>query len=68
MCVCVCVCGGGWGGGVHPACHPLNPPLHFYDLKNDKSIVIKDTDKGSVLVVWDREESIKKVGDKNVYD
>ena len=30
----------------------------FY-LKSDKSIVIKSADKGSAVVVWDREDYIK---------
>ena len=32
----------------------------LYDLKNDKSIVIKSADKGSLVVMWDREEYIKE--------
>ena len=28
----------------------------LYDLKNDKSIVIKSADKGSSVLVWDRED------------
>ena len=44
----------------------------LYDLKNDKSIVIKSADKGSAVVVWDREDYIKEVekqlGDKEVYE
>ena len=32
----------------------------LYDLKNDKSIVIKSADKGSAVVVWDRENYIKE--------
>ena len=31
----------------------------LYNLKNDKSIIIKGADKGSALVVWDREDYIK---------
>ena len=31
-----------------------------YDLKNDKNIVIKGADKGSAVVVWDREDYIKE--------
>ena len=31
----------------------------LYNLKNDKSIVIKSADKGSVVVVWDREDYIR---------
>ena len=42
------------------------------DLKNDKSIVIKSADKGSVVVVWDREdykkEAQKQLGDEQVYE
>ena len=32
----------------------------LYDLKNDKSIVIKIADKGSAVVVWDGEDYIKQ--------
>ena len=32
----------------------------LYDLKIDKSIVIKSADKGSLVVMWDREEYIKE--------
>ena len=43
----------------------------LYDLKNDKNIVIKGTDKRSPVVVWDRNEYIKQVekqlGDGDVY-
>ena len=44
----------------------------LYDLKNDKSIVIKSADKDSVVVVWDREDHIKEaekqLGDEEVYE
>ena len=44
----------------------------LYDLKNDKSIVIKSADKGSAVVVWDREnyikEAKKQLGDSDVYE
>ena len=44
----------------------------LYDLKNDKNIIIKGADKGSAVVVWDREDYIKGVekqlGDKDVYE
>ena len=30
------------------------------DLQNDKSIVIKQADKGSAVVVWDRADYIKE--------
>ena len=43
----------------------------LYDLKNDKSIVIKSADKGSAVVVWDREDYIKEaekqLDDEEVY-
>ena len=32
----------------------------LYDLKNDKNIVIKSADKGSAVMVWDREDYIKE--------
>ena len=32
----------------------------LYELKNDKKIVIKGADKGSAVVVWDRENYIKE--------
>ena len=42
----------------------------LYHLKNDKNIVIKGADKGSAVVVWDREDYIKEVnkqlGDSDV--
>ena len=44
----------------------------LYDLKNDKSIVIKSADKGSAVVVWNREDYIKEaekqLGDQEVYE
>ena len=44
----------------------------LYDLKNDKSIMIKSADKGSAVVVWDREDYIKEaekqLGDEEVYE
>ena len=44
----------------------------LYDLKNDKHIVIKGTNKGSAVVVWDREDYIKEaekqLGDSDVYE
>ena len=43
----------------------------LYDLKNDKNIVIEGADKGSAVVVWDREDYIKEaekqLGDSDVY-
>ena len=42
-----------------------------YSLKNANSIIIKEADKGSAVVVWDREDYLKEVknqlNDKNVY-
>ena len=44
----------------------------LHNLKNDKSIVIKSADKGSAIVVWDRDDYIKEVekqlGDKGIYE
>ena len=44
----------------------------LYDLKNDKNIVIKSADKGSAVVVWDREDYIKEaekqLGNSDVYE
>ena len=44
----------------------------LYDLKNDTSIVIKSADKGSPVVVWDREDYIKEaekqLSDEQVYE
>ena len=44
----------------------------LYDLKNDKSIVIKSADKGLAVVIWDREDYIKEtekqLGDEEVYE
>ena len=44
----------------------------LYDLKNNKNIVIKGADKGSAVVIWDRDHYIKQaekqLGDSDVYD
>ena len=44
----------------------------LYNLKNDKNIVIKSADKGSAVVVWDRDDYIKEaeeqLGDKDIYE
>ena len=44
----------------------------LYNLKNDKNIVIKSADKGSAVVVWDRDDYIKEaeeqLGEKDVYE
>ena len=44
----------------------------LYDLKNDKNIIIKGADKGSTVVVWDREDYIKEaekqLGVSDVYE
>ena len=41
-------------------------------MKNDKNIVIKSIDKGSAVVVWDRDDYIKEaeepLGEKDVYE
>ena len=43
----------------------------LYDLKNDQNIVIEGADKGSAVVVWDRQgyikEAEKQLGDSDVY-
>ena len=43
----------------------------LYSLRDDTSIIIKVTDKGSGIVVWDREDYLaevkKQVNDKKVY-
>ena len=43
-----------------------------FDLKNDKTIVIKGADKGSAVVVWDRDDYIqeaeKQLGDREIYE
>ena len=47
-------------------------PQVLYDLKSDKNIFIKGADKGSAVVVWDREDYIKEaekqLGDSDVYE
>ena len=47
-----------------------NERKNVYDLQNDETIVMKSADKGSAVVVWDREDYIKeaekKLGDKEV--
>ena len=44
----------------------------LYNLKNDKNIVIKSADKGSAVVVLDRDDYIKEaeeqLGHKDIYD
>ena len=44
----------------------------MYSLKDDPSIIIKGADKGSVVVVWDREDYLKEtyrqLDDKEVYE
>ena len=44
--------------------------LHF--LRNDKSIIIKGADKGSAVIVWDREDYIREANgqleDDSIYD
>ena len=44
----------------------------LYSLKDDSSIIIKGADKGSVVVVWDREDYLKEtyrpLDDKEVYE
>ena len=42
-----------------------------YSLRDDSNIIIKGADKGSVLVVWDREDNLKEaykqVEDREMY-
>ena len=44
----------------------------LYSLKDDPNIIIKGADKGSVVVVWDREDYLKEIyrhfDDKEVYE
>ena len=44
----------------------------LYDLKSDKSIVIKSADNGSAVIAWDREDYVKEadkqLGDEQVYE
>ena len=44
----------------------------IYPLPRDKNIVIKSADKGSAVVVWDRDDYIKEaekqLGDKEIYE
>ena len=44
----------------------------MYNLQDDRSIIIKGADKGSVIVVWDREDYLKEayrqLDDKEVYE
>ena len=44
----------------------------LFDLKNVKNIAIKGADKGSAMVVWDRDDYIqeaeKQLGDKEIYE
>ena len=40
-------------------------------MKNDNSVIIKEADKGSAVVVWDRDDYLREaknqLNDKNVY-
>ena len=44
----------------------------LYNLRDDQTIIIKEADKGSAMVVWDRENYLKgrskKLEDKDVYE
>ena len=44
----------------------------LFDLKNDKTIVIKGADNGLAVLVWDRDDYIqeaeKQLGDKEIYE
>ena len=44
----------------------------LYNLKNEKNIVIKSADKGSAVVVWDRDDYIKEaekqLGHNEIYE
>ena len=44
----------------------------IYSLKNDSSILIKEADKASAVVVWDRDDYLtqakNQLNDKNVYE
>ena len=44
----------------------------LYNLRDDLTIIIKDAEKGSAVVVWDREdylkEAYKQLEDKDVYE
>ena len=44
----------------------------LYNLKNDKNVVIKNDDKGSAVVIWDRDdyikESVSQLVDKDIYE
>ena len=46
--------------------------LALNSLRNDTSIIIKEADKGSGVVAWDREdylkEAEKQLGDKETYE
>ena len=40
----------------------------LYSLKDDTSIIIEGADKYSVVVVWDREDYLKDLYDKKLYE
>ena len=46
--------------------------LALKSLQNDKTIIIKSADKGSGVVVWDREDYLKEansqLSDQNIYE
>ena len=39
----------------------------LYNLKNDKTIVIKGADKGSAVVLWDREDYIREAENQLIW-
>ena len=51
---------------------PREERNELHNLKNDKNIVIKSADKGSAIVVWDRDDYIKEdekqIVDKDTYE
>ena len=46
--------------------------MQLSNLRDDPTIIIKDAEKGSEVVIWDREdylkEASKQIEDKNVYE
>ena len=56
----------------HTPILPRKNAWYLISLRGDTSIIIKKVDKGSGVVVWDREDYLKKVekqlGDKETYE
>jgi glutamine amidotransferase-like uncharacterized protein len=64
--------GGGGGGGRNYSNLSVEEIKALKDLKNYRDIIIKEADKGSAVLVWDRKdycsEAYRHVNDMVVYE